>query len=306
MSTDDNTPSAPQFNNDDDAANLDRAQAAESVGQDEEARQNSTPDGAWAGEANAGPRTVEGQAHEVPRYGQPQSAQQSGPYGQPGPQPSASGSANASGYGQAGADAGSDQGGHAAQGVPHAQGGHSYQPDYGDQQGQPGQGGYSYAPGHGAQPGYGQQQGQSGHPGYGGQQYQAAPGATGPYQFSGMQPQDARLWATLTHIAAPALYLLSAGFIGFIAPLVMWLIFKDKDPLVRQAGAASFNFNFALMLISVGAWILTFISFGLLLPLTGLVLFAILVVQVIFAIFGAMAANRGESYKYPFEVPILK
>ncbi|WP_123826567.1 DUF4870 domain-containing protein [Kocuria soli] len=158
------------------------------------------------------------------------------------------------------------------------------------------------APGHGygQQPNYGQQAyGQQ--PNYGG-----APNPGGPYQFSGMPPQEARTMALVTHLSAPVLYLLSAGWAGFLAPLILWAIYKDKDPLVRQAGAGSFNFNFALMVVSVVAWIAGFVSLGLLIPLTILVVFAVLVVQVIFGIFGAMAANQGQAYKYPFEIPILK
>ena len=109
----------------------------------------------------------------------------------------------------------------------------------------------------------------------------------------------------MTHLAAPALYLLSAGFAGFVAPLILWLVFKGKDPLVRQAGAGSFNFNFALMLISIAAWILGIVTLGLLLPLTGLILTIVFIVQVVFGILGAMAANKGQSYKYPFQVGIL-
>lgn len=131
------------------------------------------------------------------------------------------------------------------------------------------------------------------------------PSVSGPYQFSGMPPADARTWATVTHVAAPALYVLSLGWAGFLAPLVLWLIFKGKDPLVRQAAAGSFNFNFALTLVSIAAWVLGFITFGLLLPLTGLVVLALLIVQILFGVFGAIAASRGEAYKYPFQVPIL-
>lgn len=266
MSTDDTTPSAPQFNSNDDAAphsaDSHPAQAGPAAGGERHGSHSTSA----ANQAEAPQAPQSAQSAQTPDAQQPQ-------HGGPG-QPQ---------YGAPG------QGQYGAPGQSHY--------------GAPGQAQYG-APAYGSGNGQGHQTGsqhdQTGSRGHQ-QGYQS-----GPYQFSGMQPQDARLWATLTHLAAPALYLLSAGFAGFVAPLILWLVFKEKDPLVRQAGAGSFNFNFALMLISIAAWVLGIVTLGLLLPLTGLVLTIVFIVQVVFGILGAMAANKGEAYKYPFEVGILK
>ncbi|NKE10397.1 MULTISPECIES: DUF4870 domain-containing protein [Kocuria] len=310
MSTDDTTPSAPQFNSNDDAAphpaDSHPAQAGQTAG----------------GERHGSHSTSAANQAEAPQA--PQSAQSAQSAQTPGAQHPQDGGPGQAQYG--GADqaqyGGPDQPHSGAQGQ--AQYGAASQPQYGTQNQNPygaqGQGTYGVPgqPQHGAPgqaqygaPAYGSGNGQGHQTGSQGQQqgYQQTQQQgyqSGPYQFSGMQPQDARLWATLTHLAAPALYLLSAGFAGFVAPLILWLVFKEKDPLVRQAGAGSFNFNFALMLISIAAWVLGIVTLGLLLPLTGLVLTIVFIVQVVFGILGAMAANKGEAYKYPFEVGILK
>lgn len=125
---------------------------------------------------------------------------------------------------------------------------------------------------------------------------------SGPYQFTGMEPQSARQWAVVSHLAGPLLYLLSFGTVGFFAPLIMWLIFKDRDPLVRRAAAGAFNFSFLLLLVSIGVWILTIITLGLGFFLLPLIFFA----HILFAILGSLAANKGQSYTYPVEIPILK
>lgn len=293
MSTDDTTPSAPQFNPNDDSArrpaDSDPAPASDHLG----------------GEHTGSRSTSTSAQEQAPQASQPSGLQQPA-YGAQGQSSQAApGQQQYGGQGQPQYGApGQPQYGAAGQ----PQHGAAGQPQYGGQDQPYGQGQSYGAPTHGATGAQGYQAGSQGYQagGQGYRQNHQQGHQSGPYQFSGMQPQDARLWATLTHLAAPALYLLSAGFAGFVAPLILWLVFKEKDPLVRQAGAGSFNFNFALMLISIAAWVLGIVTLGLLLPLTGVVLTIVFIVQVVFGILGAMAANKGEAYKYPFEVRILK
>lgn len=295
MSTDDTTPGAPRFNTNDDDAARPADSSSPLPGQDPDVQRTDGHGASAPSQAeNSQPPQASGSAQSA--YQAPVAGQH-GPAGQPQhgmagqPQQGDQGQFSQSGQGQ-------PQYGHQNQGSHGASG----QPQYGEPNAHYG------APAYGAAGGQGYQTGSQGYHGgpQGYQQDQQQGYQSGPYQFSGMQPQDARLWATLTHLAAPALYLLSAGFAGFVAPLILWLIFKEKDPLVRQAGAGSFNFNFALMLISIASWILGIVTLGLLLPLTGLVLTIVFIVQVVFGILGAMAANKGQSYKYPFQVGILK
>lgn len=162
---------------------------------------------------------------------------------------------------------------------------------------QPGAGQQGQHQGYGGQGSYGQPQG-------GGYQY-TAQGNYGQATFQQggqpLSPSDARTWALISHIAPPVLFLFSAGWIGFAAPLIIWFIFKDRDPLVRNASAGAFNFNVIVFALNVVVWILAIPTLGLalfLLPVLG-------ILSIVFAIFGAMAANRGQAYKYPMQIPIL-
>ena len=54
---------------------------------------------------------------------------------------------------------------------------------------------------------------------------------------------DDRTWAMLAH--------LSPLVIGFIGPLVVWLIYKDKSPFVADQAKEALNFNLSVMIASL-------------------------------------------------------
>lgn len=103
-----------------------------------------------------------------------------------------------------------------------------------------------------------------------------------------MSPADEKLWATLIHIGGIFLY--------FIAPLIGYLVLKDRGPFIRQHTASALNFQLTLLIGWVAASILTFILVGFLLFI------AIAVIAIVFPIIAAVAANRGEFYTYPLAI----
>src|SRR5687767_7779847 len=69
-----------------------------------------------------------------------------------------------------------------------------------------------------------------------GQQYGATQG-----QYYQPTPDD-RTWAMLAHLS-PIVGL------GFIGPLVVWLIYKDKSPFVADQAKEALNFNLAVLIV---------------------------------------------------------
>ncbi|MBT2209452.1 DUF4870 domain-containing protein [Actinomadura sp. NEAU-AAG7] len=176
------------------------------------------------------------------------------------------------GYGQSGyGQSGYGQQDYGQQG--YGQQGYQQQPGYG----QPGYGapsqGYGQQPGYG-QGGYGQQ------PGYGGQvQPYGPPGAPGT------TTSDERTWALMTHIGQ--------FLLGFIAPLLVFLIKKDTSPFLRHHGAQGLNF-------AITQFVYLMINFVLMFVLIGFVtIFVQAVAEIIFLILAGVAGNRGEWYRYP-------
>jgi hypothetical protein len=114
-----------------------------------------------------------------------------------------------------------------------------------------------------------------------------------PPPYAGPAPTtDDKNMATIAHI----LGILT----GFVGPLIIWLIKKDQSPFVDDQGKEALNFQLTLLIAWVIAGVSTAICIGfLLVP-------AVLVVAIIFGIMGAMAANKGEAYRYPVNIRFIK
>ncbi len=103
---------------------------------------------------------------------------------------------------------------------------------------------------------------------------------------------DDRLWATFAH--------LGGFFFSFIAPLVIWLIMREKSSFVDKQGKEALNFQISLIIYWIVATILMFVLIGFLL-MAGLFIFEIIVV-----IQAAIAANHGQDYRYPLCIRFIK
>lgn len=184
-------------------------------------------------------------------------------------------------YGQQGQG---PSGGHPA---PDQSGGHpTPPPGPGDpQQGYQQPGGQPYDPSGHQSGGYPppQQGGYVPHPGYGPQPSSAT---------TGQPNQDERTMALLTH--------LSGIVLGFIGPLIFFLIKKDESPFVRDQAAQALNFQILVAIGYVVSVILYIIIIGAFLQMI------IWVGALVFAILAGVAANRGEWYRYPFNVSWVK
>jgi len=125
---------------------------------------------------------------------------------------------------------------------------------------------------------------------------------TTPIQPAPVSGDDKTL-AVLAHLSPIIALVLSAGWLSFLGPLIVWFIWRDRGGLVRNAAATSFNFNITIWLAFVIGWICVFTI--ILIPLALILFFVPGILQVIFSILGAMKASRGEAFRYPFQVPIL-
>ncbi|WP_017587502.1 DUF4870 domain-containing protein [Nocardiopsis ganjiahuensis] len=203
-------------------------------------------------------------------------------------------------YGQGGQQPGQgDSGGYPPPGHPQQPGG--YPPPPGGQQpggypppGSPQTGGYQ------APHDYGQPQQPGGyppppgaHPGQYGNYPQGGPGGFGDSSAVTGQPnQDERTMGLITHL----LGILT----GFLGPLIMYLIKKDESPFIRDQAAQALNFQLLLLIGYLVSFVLYIIVIGAVLQLV------IWVCAIVFGIMGGMAANKGEWYRYPFNVSWVK
>ena len=81
-------------------------------------------------------------------------------------------------------------------------------------------------------------------------------------------PSDSRGWAAAAH--------LGTFLVGFIAPLVIWLIKRDEDPFVEYHAREALNFQFSLMIYMLVSFLAIFIIIGLLLvPIVAIFAFVV-------------------------------
>ena len=107
-------------------------------------------------------------------------------------------------------------------------------------------------------------------------------------------PQDQRTMAMLAHLL---------GIVtGFVAPLVIWLINKDKPEaaFVNDQAKEALNFQITLAIVYVVGIVLSVILIGIFINL------AAWVACLILCIMGGMKANEGVEYRYPFALRLIK
>lgn len=107
-----------------------------------------------------------------------------------------------------------------------------------------------------------------------------------------MTPEDQRLWSTLVHVGGL--------FFAFVAPLVGYLVFRDRGGFIRQHTATALNFQLTMAIAYVVGFVLTFVLIGI------VVLFAVGICMLVFSIIAAVAANNGQPYKYPIAIEFVR
>lgn len=108
-------------------------------------------------------------------------------------------------------------------------------------------------------------------------------------------PDSDRNMAIAVHVSPFAALLLmpALGPIGFIAPLIIWLVRKDTSPFLDDHGREVLN-----ACLSCVIWCL-----ALAITIVGIPLAVILViVMMVNMIRGAVAANRSEYFRYPMTI----
>jgi len=112
----------------------------------------------------------------------------------------------------------------------------------------------------------------------------------------GMSLETERGWAVGAHLSSFVAAWLALGFMG---PLVILLTGGTSSPFVRRHAVEALNFNLSVLLYAAVSALLMLVLVGfLLLPIVGLV-------YLVATIQGAMAASRGEEYRYPVTIRFI-
>jgi len=103
---------------------------------------------------------------------------------------------------------------------------------------------------------------------------------------------DEKTWGMLAH--------LSALVTGFLGPLVIWLIKKDEMPFVEEQGKEALNFQITMAIGFAVCFVLAFVLIGaFLMPVLWLI-------NLVMCILAGVKVQKGEHYRYPFTLRLIK
>lgn len=109
-----------------------------------------------------------------------------------------------------------------------------------------------------------------------------------------LRPDEERTWSLLSHLG---------GIIfGFIPSLVIWLVFKGRGPFLEDQSKEALNFQITVTIGYIATAILGAVTFGVLSFLP----FVVGLVNLVFCILAAVAVNKGEWYRYPLTLRLVK
>lgn len=111
------------------------------------------------------------------------------------------------------------------------------------------------------------------------------------YPMPPQNPLDERLWSTLVHIGGI--------FFPILAPLIGYLVLKDRGPFVNAHTKTALNFHITLVIAWLVGLILSVVGIGV------LVLLAAWILNIVFSIMAAVAANNGQFYRYPLSISFI-
>ena len=121
-----------------------------------------------------------------------------------------------------------------------------------------------------------------------------------PYQQplpSRLSPAEERTWGMLAHVSA---IIAAAIALSFLGPLIVMLVQGQKSDFVRRQSVEALNFQITTYIAALVSAILIFVLIGLIL------LVVVGIGWLVLSIMAAVAANRGEDYRYPVNLRLIK
>jgi uncharacterized Tic20 family protein len=107
-------------------------------------------------------------------------------------------------------------------------------------------------------------------------------------------------WALFAHLSPLFGYMMIPGLGQVLCPLAIWLMKKDESATIAAHAKDSLNFHISMMIWVALAGIASFFLIGI--P----VLFGLIIFEVVATIIGTVKASKGERWKYPLMLELIK
>ena len=118
------------------------------------------------------------------------------------------------------------------------------------------------------------------------------PESTQPASEAAAISQDSKNMGMLCHLLGL--------FSCFLGPLILWLIKKDDDKFVDSQGKEALNFQITVIFAIIASYVLMIVFIGFFLWL------ATIICDIIFCIMASVAASKGQNYRYPVCIRLIK
>ena len=93
---------------------------------------------------------------------------------------------------------------------------------------------------------------------------------------------------------------LLAIFTSFLGPLIIWLIKKDESSFVDDQGKEALNFQITVVIAMLASSVLMVVCIGAILAI------AVSIANLVFCIMATIKSSKGEAYRYPFALRLIK
>ena len=115
---------------------------------------------------------------------------------------------------------------------------------------------------------------------------------TNPYEaVQPLSPSDEKLWATLVHVGGIVF--------NFLPAVIGYIVLRDRGPFIHAHTAAALNFQLTLLIAYAVGAVTSIVVIGI------FILIAAGVLNVVFSILAAVAANQGQPYTYPLSIKFV-
>ena len=125
----------------------------------------------------------------------------------------------------------------------------------------------------------------------------AGPPPGGPPGQPPLSADQERLWAMLAHLLS---FVAAYIALGFIAPLIVMLVFGPRSAYVRANAVESLNFNLSWLIYAIVGVLTIPVGIGI------LILLALGIAYVVLVIIASMRANGGQFFRYPLTIRFVR
>jgi len=108
---------------------------------------------------------------------------------------------------------------------------------------------------------------------------------------------DEKLWGMLAHLLTLLGYIITLG--QYIAPLVIYLVYKDRSPFVAFHALQALFFQLLALAVGVVLVLFSIVTLGLGVLLAAPLAIALAIAVLVYTIIAAIQANNGVWYELP-------